>query len=278
VYARLRRRRWAAPDDPWPRQSSRFGACVREGPGSAGPINDAKGQSMSIKLTDTQLVILSDAAQRKDRCLVASPNLKGGAALKVANNLISAGFVEEMGAEAGAPIWRRDNETGQAYALKLRAAGDKAIGIQSVDPENAHNKTAALENRDQEVAVSSKVEARDAPQLREPASAGPSAPRGGSKLAQVIEFLQRDYSATIDELIAATGWLPHTTRAALTGLRKRGYAVAINRSDKERRSFYHIKAEGDGWSVVRSVEVPAESPTSQKPAQAPSRPRVRRAA
>ena len=26
-------------------------------------------------------------------------------------------------------------------------------------------------------------------------------------------------------LVAATGWLPHTTRAALTGLRKRGYAV-----------------------------------------------------
>ena len=34
---------------------------------------------MSIKLTDTQLVILSAAAQRKDRCLVAPPTLKGGA-------------------------------------------------------------------------------------------------------------------------------------------------------------------------------------------------------
>lgn len=39
---------------------------------------------MSIKLTDTQLVMLSDAAQRKDRYLVASPKPKGGAALKVA--------------------------------------------------------------------------------------------------------------------------------------------------------------------------------------------------
>jgi hypothetical protein len=233
---------------------------------------------MSIKLTDTQLVMLSAAARREDRCLVASPKLKGGAALKVANKLIAAGFVEEMEADAGAPIWRRDNETGQAYALKLTAARDKAIGIQSVDPENAHNETGALENRDQAVAISSKVEARDAPQLREPAPAGPRAPRGGSKLAQVIELLQRDHGATIDELVAATGWLPHTTRAALTGLRKRGYAVAINRSDKERGSFYRIKAEGGGGPGVRSVEEPAESPTSQKPAQAPSTPRVRRAA
>ena len=35
-----------------------------------------------------------------------------------------------------------------------------------------------------------------------------------------------------------TGWLPHTTRAALTGLRKRGFVTAIDRSDKERGSIY----------------------------------------
>jgi hypothetical protein len=32
---------------------------------------------MSIKLTDTQLVLLGAAAQRKDLCLVAPPTLKG---------------------------------------------------------------------------------------------------------------------------------------------------------------------------------------------------------
>jgi hypothetical protein len=26
-------------------------------------------------------------------------------------------------------------------------------------------------------------------------------------------------------MVEATGWLPHTTRAALTGLRKKGYAI-----------------------------------------------------
>lgn len=57
------------------------------------------------------------------------------------------------------------------------------------------------------------------------AASSPSVPRGGTKLAQVVELLQRDDGATLDELVAATGWLPHTTRAALTGLRRRGYAV-----------------------------------------------------
>ena len=33
---------------------------------------------MSIKLTDTQLVILRAAAQHEDRCLVAPESLKGG--------------------------------------------------------------------------------------------------------------------------------------------------------------------------------------------------------
>jgi hypothetical protein len=54
---------------------------------------------------------------------------------------------------------RRDDETGQAYALKLTAAGTKAIGIdEGAKSENAHNETGALKNRDQ-VPLSSKAEA-----------------------------------------------------------------------------------------------------------------------
>ena len=52
-----------------------------------------------------------------------------------------------------------------------------------------------------------------------------SRPREGIKGALVVSLLIRGTGASIDELIEATGWLPHTTRAALTGLRKRGYAI-----------------------------------------------------
>ena len=45
----------------------------------------------------------------------------------------------------------------------------------------------------------------------------------------MIEHLQRADGATIVDLTEATGWLPHTTRAALTGLRKRGYTVIRER-------------------------------------------------
>jgi Protein of unknown function (DUF3489) len=72
----------------------------------------------------------------------------------------------------------------------------------------------------------------------------PARARDGSKLALVIEHLQRADGATIIDLTEATGWLPHTTRAALTGLRKRGYAVIRERI-------------GDGDSVYRISDASA---------------------
>ena len=46
--------------------------------------------------------------------------------------------------------------------------------------------------------------------------------------------------------VAASGWLPHTTRAALTGLRKRGYVVTIDRADKARASVYRVEPSRRG--------------------------------
>ena len=84
---------------------------------------------MSIKLAETQLIMLSAAAQRDDYCLVAPQYLKGGAAQKVAARLIAAGFVKEIKAKAGMPVWRRDEPAARSYPLKLTAAGIKAIVI-----------------------------------------------------------------------------------------------------------------------------------------------------
>ena len=230
---------------------------------------------MSIKLTDTQLVLLGAAAQRKDRCLVAPPTLKGATARKVASKLISLGFVKEVKAKASDPIWRRDEESGASYALKLTAAGAKAIAVDdAAEPEDAGEESDALANRDQ-AAILSELDAKDArpAEAMEPGPARPSAPRGGSKLARVIALLERDHGATIEELIAATGWLAHTTRAALTGLRKRGYAVAIDRSDDRRGSFYRIPAGETGIA-----EEPANSETARRKEQGRPAPRAHQAA
>jgi hypothetical protein len=154
---------------------------------------------MSIKLTDTQLVLLGAAAQRKDLCLVAPPTLKGATAQKVASKLISAGFVKEVMAKVSDPIWRRDDKTGVSYALKLTAAGAKEIAVDdAAEPDDAGEEGDALANRDQ-AAILSKLDAKDvrASEAMEPGATRPSAPRCGSKLARVIGLLERDHGATI---------------------------------------------------------------------------------
>ena len=58
------------------------------------------------------------------------------------------------------------------------------------------------------------------------AQAAPTPARATSKISTVIGLLARDQGATLAELVEATGWLPHSTRAALTGLKKKGHSLA----------------------------------------------------
>jgi hypothetical protein len=59
-----------------------------------------------------------------------------------------------------------------------------------------------------------------------------------TKIGKVIALLERKDGATLDELVKATGWLPHTTRAALTGLKKKGHT--IERDKRGDASCYRI--------------------------------------
>jgi Protein of unknown function (DUF3489) len=212
---------------------------------------------MSIKLTDAQIFMLSAAAQRDDRCLIAPRNLKG-AAQKVAAKLIAGGLANEIKAKPGAPVWRQDEQAGLPIALKITSAGLRAIAVEN---RPASDDTGADGGeRVQVVAASSEIIRPTALVTPITDARRPSAPRDGTKLARLVELLQRDQGATITELVAATDWLRHTTRAALTGLRKRGYAVTIDRSDKERGSTYRARF-GEiiaiGGGAVQSDDPPA---------------------
>lgn len=56
-------------------------------------------------------------------------------------------------------------------------------------------------------------------------STSDAAPRPISKIGNAMGLLQRKEGATLNEMVEATGWLPHTTRAALTGLKKKGHTI-----------------------------------------------------
>ena len=54
----------------------------------------------------------------------------------------------------------------------------------------------------------------------------------------MLALLRRAEGATLAELVEATGWLPHTTRAALTGLRKKGHGIVREKRDEV--TYYRI--------------------------------------
>jgi hypothetical protein len=204
---------------------------------------------MSARLTENQRTLLQSASHREDRCFVLPPNLKGGAAQKVAAKLIAEGLAKEIKAKTGLPIWRRDCDSEQAYSLKLSAAGAKTVAT-SEEPEVPAQ--VILPDSMDSLAIS--------PHAQE---AGKASPRAGSKLASVIALLRRSEGATIDVLTKATGWLPHTTRAAITGVRKRGYSVVLDRG-------------AEGASVYRLSDPQENEATTSAPSTAEEKKPARR--
>lgn len=68
----------------------------------------------------------------------------------------------------------------------------------------------------------------------------PAQPKPPSKTALILGMLQRSEGASLAQMVETTGWLPHTTRAALTGLRKKGHT--IERSKVEGETRYTVAA------------------------------------
>ena len=98
---------------------------------------------------------------------------------------------------------------------------------QTIAPTNAKQKTAkARANRKRK----SKPSAAQA-SLRKRQVSPTTATKKPTKRDQLTGVLLRDEGATINDMTAATGWLPHTVRAAMTGLKKLGYTIDSDKID-----------------------------------------------
>ena len=173
-----------------------------------------------VKLTDNQRIVLSKAAAREDGAAVLPLTMNKAAAAKIGSSLIGRKLMREIRSKPGMPVWHGDAE-GRSMSLVITRAGRDAIGINEPDEsyQQVSNKSGDTKRADRYLAG--------------------AAPRAGSKQALVVKLLSKQQGATLDALVEATGWLPHTTRAALTGLRKRGFAVERIRN-ATKGSFYRI--------------------------------------
>ena len=73
----------------------------------------------------------------------------------------------------------------------------------------------------------------------EEATAERTDPKPIRKQDLAVELLSREGGASLNELVEATGWLPHSTRAALTGLKNKGRL--ISKEKREGITFYSIR-------------------------------------
>jgi hypothetical protein len=162
-----------------------------------------------MTLTDMQSILLSQAAQRDSGSLYPLPASitapAGGIARSLAS-LVKRGLVAESETTTPECVWRVDGLT--RHGMFITAAGKDAIGIEE---------------------ASAQVVTTVPPTV--------PAPRQ-TKAALVLALLGRGEGATLSELVQATGWLPHTTRAALTGLRKKGRT--LDKSKRDGATCYRI--------------------------------------
>ena len=178
------------------------------------------------KLTETQTIILTAGAQRPENIALPLPRGLAGAAAKMAvTKMIERGWLQEVDANLrrGEPLWRETGD-GHGTTLVVTDAGMLAIGIEPV-------------------VVKTEVEIREG-------AAEPPAPkvpmlRAGTKQAMLIELLRAPDGATMDEIVAATGWLAHTARGAMSGAlgTKLGLIVTSVKED-DRGRVYRISQSG----------------------------------
>jgi hypothetical protein len=181
------------------------------------------------RLSDLQLVLLSSAAARPDGMLLPPPEsirARGKTLDKTLTKLLGVGLVEECVAENPGQAWRTDSD-GRGVALRIVAAGRAALGLdedqeEAIDPAPQDS---AANQRTPETTVTD--EADTLPR------ATPFTPgvKPGTKQARLVDYLSRPWGASIADLGRLLGWQPHTVRAALTGLRKKGYQVTAAKNE-----------------------------------------------
>jgi Protein of unknown function (DUF3489) len=195
---------------------------------------------MTIKLNETQLALLGAAAQRGDHIFAFPGGGRFAAARRAANVLVAAGLAREVRARGEAPVWRRDKDSQCAFALKLTAAGTKAIAAVADDGEGVAQQTPRREVKTEPAVAARPSRRAEKGIAKEQPPAAFAPPRRETKIDHVVKMLSQPEGATLEAIIKATGWLPHTTYAALTGLRKRGYALERSRNDKVSPSVYRL--------------------------------------
>lgn len=173
-----------------------------------------------LTLTDTHLVILSTGSAREELNLFPLPDCLGQRNERIEAILDDLVHHKLAAEQVGVPLdqtWRTIED--QRVGLIVTPAGLKAIGVETDGAADAPD-------------VEIEITTDDQPSIK------PT--RTTTKTQMVIDLLSRAEGATLAEIVDATGWLKHTSSAALTGLRKKGHAISRDKRGNE--TCYFIRS------------------------------------
>jgi hypothetical protein len=126
----------------------------------------------------------------------------------------------------------------RARSRAAAARTDRTEATAAAAPKASLNGSEMVHEKPQQARSRSKPTAQPA-DLATAAASGGKQPPASTKRAKLIGMLERAEGASVAEIGQRLGWLPHTVRAAITGLRNAGREVTRSK-DADDRSVYRL--------------------------------------
>lgn len=182
-----------------------------------------------MKLTDTQLIILSKAVQREGHAVATID--KRSATRAAFEALLKAKLLKPVPKISGTATWLSADGEGPV-SLMLTPKGLKAIDGSEVERAQTDQLTPSTTRAKRK----SEAFPKGAEKLVPPGV------RETSKLAKLIALLKRAKGAGLDEMCGATGWRVHSVRGAISGSLKKKLGLAVTSEVEGETRIYRIPA------------------------------------
>lgn len=181
------------------------------------------------KLSDTQLVLLSNAAKRDNGALTRSPKMKPEATEQAVGALLSRKLIKSAPKSGTLPFWKKGPDD-DPMSLVITPAGLDAIGIESGGVQKQPNASKPVKVTRPARAAKTVGTTKLPTQVARP----------NSKIAKVVEMMRKPGGVTLKAIMSATEWQAHSVRGAVSGAIKKKLGLKVVSEMRGEERVYRI--------------------------------------